>query len=147
MKAQLLKSYFKMLKTIELACIIDDDNMYVKLIKRVISIKKLCDNLLVFNDGKQSIDYFESVLSDLEKEKVPEIIFLDLNMPVMDGWEFIERFTKIKNKLGKKITLYIVSSSINPEDLKRAKALSEVEDYLIKPINISELEAIFRNSA
>ena len=136
-----------MLKTIELACIIDDDNMYVKLIKRVISIKKLCDNLLVFNDGKQSIDYFESVLSDLEKEKVPEIIFLDLNMPVMDGWEFIERFTKIKNKLGKKITLYIVSSSINPEDLKRAKALSEVEDYLIKPINISELEAIFRNSA
>lgn len=136
-----------MLRTIKLACIIDDDNIYVKLIKRIISAKKLCDNLLVFKDGKQSIDYFEAILSTLEEEKIPEIIFLDLNMPVMDGWEFIERFTKIKNKFGKKITLYIVSSSINPLDLKRAKALSDVEDYLIKPMKVSELESIFKKSA
>jgi len=129
--------------SIELACIIDDDNIYVNLIKKIIETKALCENLIVFNDGKQSIDYFEALLQNLDKERIPDIIFLDLNMPVMDGWQFLERFTKIKNKFGKVITLYIVSSSIYPEDINRAKSLETVEDYLIKPIIISDLAKLF----
>ena len=132
---------------IELACIIDDDNIYINLIKRIIDTNKLCENLLIFNNGKESIDYFESMLENLAEDKIPEIIFLDLNMPIMDGWEFIDRFTKIKNKFRKVITLYIVSSSINPDDLNRAKLLSDVEDFLVKPVNIQELESIFTKSA
>ena len=132
---------------VELACIIDDDSVYVNLVKKIIETKKLCENLLVFNDGKQSIDYFEALLKNLEAKNIPEIIFLDLNMPIMDGWEFLERFTKIKNNFGKVITLYVVSSSINPLDVNRAKSLSSVEDYLIKPVNIDELETIFSKSA
>lgn len=132
---------------VELACIIDDDSVYVNLVKKIIETKKLCRNLLVFSDGKQSIDYFEAILQNLEEEHIPEIIFLDLNMPIMDGWEFLERFTKIKNKFGKVITLYVVSSSINPLDVNRAKALASVEDYLIKPVNINELENIFSKTA
>jgi len=95
---------------IKLACIIDDDNMYVSLVKKIIDTKKLCDNLLIFKDGKESIDYFEGILSNLTEDQIPEIILLDLNMPVMDGWEFLDRFTKIKNKFNKFITLYVVSS-------------------------------------
>lgn len=132
---------------IELACIIDDDKIYVNLIKKIIETKKLCDNLLIFNDGKQSIDYFEALLSNLSEDKIPDVIFLDLNMPVMDGWGFIERFTKIKNKFGKVITVYIVSSSINPNDLDRAKTFSSVEDYLIKPVRIDDLVSIFNKPA
>lgn len=132
---------------VELACIIDDDSIYVNLIKKIIETKKLCKNLLIFNDGKQSIDHFEALLQNLSEDKIPEIIFLDLNMPVMDGWEFLERFTKIKNKFNKVITLYVVSSSINSKDIDRAKNLSSVKDYLIKPINISELESVFNKSA
>lgn len=132
---------------VELACIIDDDSVYINLVKKIIETKKLCKNLLLFNDGKQSIEYFEALLQNLEAEHIPEIIFLDLNMPIMDGWEFLERFTKIKNNFGKVITLYVVSSSINPLDVDRAKSLSSVEDYLIKPVNINELESIFSKSA
>jgi CheY-like chemotaxis protein len=129
--------------TVELACIIDDDKVYVNLVKKIIETKKLCENLMVFRDGKQSIDYFEALMENMKEDRIPEIIFLDLNMPVMDGWEFLERFTKIKNKFNKVITLYVVSSSINPLDVRRAKSLSSVKDYLIKPINITELENIF----
>lgn len=129
--------------TVELACIIDDDKVYVNLVKKIIETKKLCENLMVFRDGKQSIDYFEALMENMKEDRIPDIIFLDLNMPVMDGWEFLERFTKIKNKFNKVITLYVVSSSINPLDVKRAKSLSSVKDYLIKPINIAELENIF----
>lgn len=130
-------------KSIELACIIDDDNIYVNLIKKIIETKALCENLIVFNDGKQSIEYFEALLQNLDKDRIPDIIFLDLNMPIMDGWQFLERFTKIKNKFGKVITLYIVSSSIYPEDINRAKSLETVEDYLIKPVIISDLAKLF----
>jgi CheY-like chemotaxis protein len=132
---------------IELACIIDDDTIYVNLIKKIIETRKLCENLLIFNNGKQSLDYFEALLENLSEDKIPEIIFLDLNMPVMDGWEFLKRFTEIKNKFGKVITLYIVSSSINPHDINRAKSLPSVEGYLVKPVNIAELEGIFKKSA
>jgi CheY-like chemotaxis protein len=135
------------MNTIELACIIDDDKIYVNLVKKIIETKKLCDNLLIFNDGKQSIEYFEALLTNLSEDKIPDVIFLDLNMPVMDGWGFIERFTKIKNKFNKLITVYIVSSSINPSDLDRAKTFSSVEDYLIKPVRIDELITIFNKTA
>ncbi len=132
-------------RNIGLACIIDDDSMYVNLVKKIIETKNLCQNLMVFKNGKDALNYFEAILSSLEKASIPEIIFLDLNMPVMDGWEFLENFTKIKNKFGKKITLYIVSSSINPVDIERAKNINSVEDYLIKPVTIEDLEAIFLN--
>lgn len=128
---------------IELACIIDDDHIYVNLIKRILEAKNLCDNLLVFKNGQEGINYFEALLENLTEDNIPEIIFLDINMPVMDGWQFLDDFTKIKNKFGKVITLYIVSSSINPLDVKRAKEISSVKDYLIKPVTIEELETIF----
>lgn len=128
---------------IELACIIDDDRIYVNLVKKIIEAKHLCENLLIFRDGKEALKYFETILCNLEEGNIPEIIFLDLNMPVMDGWQFLESFTQIKNKLGKVITLYIVSSSINPVDIERAKGINSVKDYIIKPISIKELENIF----
>ncbi|WP_133757167.1 response regulator [Gelidibacter sediminis] len=126
---------------------IDIDGIYVKLIKKVIETRKLCDNLLIFKNGKESIEYFEESLKDLSAAKVPDIIFIDLNMPIMDGWEFIENFTQIEHKFNKLITLYIVSSSIIPADINRAKSLSNIEDYLVKPIRASQLEQIFRRSA
>ncbi len=128
---------------IGLACIIDDDSMYVNLVKKIIEAKNLCKNLMVFKNGKEALNYFEAILTNLDKKSIPEIIFLDLNMPVMDGWEFLENFIGIKNKFRKIITLYIVSSSINPVDEERAKKINAVKDYLIKPITIEDLETIF----
>ncbi len=145
---QLLKSLFEMKnKLVELACIIDDDDIYINLIKRIIETRKLCENLIVFKNGKQSLDYFESLLQDTDEDKIPDIILIDLNMPIMDGWEFIEQFTKIKNRFNKSITLYIVSSSINPIDIDRAKSLNTIKDYLVKPIVMNQLESIFNERA
>ncbi|MEW7289666.1 response regulator [Aquimarina sp. 2304DJ70-9] len=132
---------------IGLACIIDDDSMYVNLVKKIIEAKNLCQNLMVFQNGKDALNYFEAILTNLDQTAIPEIIFLDLNMPVMDGWEFLENFIKIKNNFGKTITLYIVSSSINPVDVERAKNINSVKDYLIKPVTIKDLESIFLNES
>ena len=133
---------------VELACIIDDDKIYVNLVKKIIEIKKLSENLLIYKNGKEALDYFKNIMENVtDEDKLPDIIFLDLNMPVMDGWEFLNEFIKIKNNLNKKITLYVVSSSIDPRDLERAKSFNLVTDYLIKPIELKKFEKIFDRTA
>ncbi|MCM4155119.1 response regulator [Gramella sp. AN32] len=133
---------------VELACIIDDDKIYVNLVKKIIEIKKLSQELLIYKNGKEALDYFKEIMEDAtDEDKLPDIIFLDLNMPVMDGWEFLNEFIKIKNNLNKKITLYVVSSSIDPRDLERAKSFNLVTDYLIKPIELKKFEKIFAKTA
>ncbi len=132
---------------VELACIIDDDKIYVNLVKKIIEIKKLSENLLIFKNGMEALDHFKLILENATEEILPDIIFLDINMPIMDGWEFLNEFIKIKNNFEKKITLYVVSSSIDPRDLERAKSFNLVTDYLIKPIELKKFEKIFdRNS-
>lgn len=131
---------------IELACIIDDDKIYVNLVKKIIEIKHLSENLLIFKNGLEALDYFKVILTNMSEEKLPDIIFLDLNMPVMDGWEFLGEFIKIKNNFDKKITLYVVSSSIDPRDLERAKSFNLITDYLIKPIELKKFEQIFEKN-
>ncbi|MDT0648619.1 response regulator [Autumnicola edwardsiae] len=128
---------------VELACIIDDDKIYVNLVKKIIEIKQLSENLLIYKNGKEALDYFKYILNGMTEDRLPEIIFLDLNMPVMDGWEFLNEFVKIKNNFKKKVTLYVVSSSIDPRDLERAKSINMVTDYLIKPIELKKFEKIF----
>lgn len=132
---------------VELACIIDDDKIYVNLVRKIIEIKKLSKNLIIFKNGREALEYFQKNLSSFSEDSLPEIIFLDLNMPVMDGWEFLNEFIKIKNELSKKIQLYVVSSSIDPRDLERAKSFNMVTDYLIKPIELKKFEKIFTRNA
>lgn len=129
---------------IKLSCIIDDDDVYINLIKKIIDLKNLSQNLLIFKNGKEALNYFKPILENTSDDSFPEIILLDLNMPVMDGWNFLEAFMEIKTGRDIKTTLYIVSSSINPFDLERAKTYSLVTDYLIKPVNISQFEALFK---
>ncbi len=128
---------------IDLACIIDDDTTYISLVKRIIETKELCNNLLVFSNGKEAFDYFSAILKNLSQDHMPEIILLDLNMPIMDGWEFLENFLTIQHKFQTPITLYVVSSSINPSDVEKAKEITLVSNYFVKPVKINELEAIF----
>ena len=128
---------------IKLSCIIDDDNVYINLIKKIIDIKNLSENLLVFKNGQEALEYFKPILESTSSQKFPEIILLDLNMPVMDGWKFLSEFTKIPTHAKIKTTLYIVSSSINPYDVAKAKSYSLVTDYLIKPVKIDQFEALF----
>jgi CheY-like chemotaxis protein len=125
-------------------CVIDDDKIYIYGLKKLISIKELSPNLIEFYNGKEAIDF----LTDPENlNELPDIIFLDINMPVMDGWGFMENYVKIKPQLGKKITIYMVSSSINDDDIQRAKSISDITDYVIKPISADALVELFRLAA
>lgn len=125
------------------ACIIDDDKLYVSLIKMIIKKNNLAKELIVFENGQKAFDYFKAVF-DNHDAQLPEIILLDLNMPVMNGWEFLEAIDAYAHKfLEKGVKLNIVSSTINPLEVKKAKSHSIVTDFLTKPISKEAMRAVF----
>jgi CheY-like chemotaxis protein len=131
-------------RKVQTACIIDDDQIYVFSFKRLLNIKNICPQLIDFQNGQDAIDFLSNPDNT---EQLPDVIFLDINMPVMDGWDFIEAFGEIKSRLGKEITIYMVSSSINISDITRAKSNSSITDYLIKPISESVLTSLLGAAA
>lgn len=123
---------------INLACVVEDDPVHLFLTKQIISLSGLVNHTLVCQNGKEAYDMLASRVS-LE-ENLPELILLDLNMPVWDGWQFLDEFTSIS--LYQKITVYIVTSSSSEEDLIRAEKYNLGGNYIVKPITLEKLKEI-----
>lgn len=129
------------MKKIEIACIIDDDPVYTFLAQEIFELADFCNGFLIYHNGKVALDKLKANI--LSGENIPEVILLDLNMPVMDGWEFLDEFIKVPAP--KKIYIYIVTSSIDPGDINKAKEYEAVENYIIKPITIEILKDLLDN--
>ncbi|NHF58796.1 response regulator [Flavobacteriaceae bacterium TP-CH-4] len=131
------------MKKIESACIIDDDPIFIYGTKRMMNEVNFCNQILVFNNGQDAIDGLNEITT--RGEDLPEVIFLDLNMPIMNGWEFLEDFVKIPNHNREKVVIYIISSSIDPRDLERIKDYEVVNNYILKPVSPEDLEKVLQN--
>ncbi|MEB0260537.1 MULTISPECIES: response regulator [unclassified Mucilaginibacter] len=127
-------------KKIVTAGIVDDDEIFTYGFKKLSVIKGLFDEIMNFSNGKEAIDY---LLNPQNRNHLPDVLFVDINMPVMNGWEFNDAFDEIKSQLGKNIVIYNIGSSIDLEDIKRAKDNPVVTDYLLKPIDEICLTEIF----
>src|ERR1700728_4108402 len=112
--------------------LIDDDPVFVFLTKRIISGIKVGCQISEFADGELAIDRLRAISGD--SSLLPDIIFVDLSMPVMDGWEFLNEYSVLAPTMNKQIELFIVSSSISPQEVERSKTYPEVVDFLIKPV-------------
>ncbi len=126
------------MKKIDVACIIDDDEIFIYGAKKLMQLTNFCNGFLIFHNGEEALNYLKPVIEN--GENAPDLILLDLNMPVMDGWQFLDAFIQIPNS--KKITLYIVTSSIDQRDIERVKQYDIVSNYLIKPITTEQLQDI-----
>lgn len=129
-------------QSINLTCIIDDDPVFVFGAKRIMEIADFCSNFLVFNNGEEALNNLKPII--LSGETVPDVILLDLNMPIMDGWEFLDNFIKIDTE--KKMLIYIVSSSIDPTDIIKAKSYKDLNNFIIKPITREVLGEIMNDA-
>lgn len=126
------------MKKINFAYIVDDDPLYVMLLQKLMGHVDFCDNLSIFKNGKEALDDLTD--SHVNKKRLPEVILLDLNMPILDGWQFLEKFVNIP--FDQKITVYVVSSSINELDIQRVEAFKEVRNYIFKPVKKETLQTI-----
>ena len=123
--------------TLKTLTIVDDDDIFVFLTTKIIEQTNLVDLIKVFGNGLDAINFLKENKNNVDA--LPDIILLDLSMPIMNGWQFLEEYNKLNPTIGKKITIYICSSSISPDDITRAKTISEVSDYIIKPITKDKL--------
>jgi CheY-like chemotaxis protein len=124
-------------------CFIDDDEVYQYTITRSVNANQLAKKILIFSDGEQAMWFLIDNIAN--NENLPDIIFLDINMPIMDGWQFLTEYIKLKPRLGKTITIYLITSSVDPADYEQAKKISEISDYIVKPIHPQMLKEIIEN--
>ncbi len=128
---------------LDLILCVDDDPITLMLSKKVISKASFSNEIITAKNGEEALHYFDTLKQNTpnEDQKLPKLIFLDLNMPVMGGWEFLDSFNSNTYKdFNDAVKVIILSSTIDPEDLNKAKQYPVVIDFLPKPITTSMLE-------
>jgi CheY-like chemotaxis protein len=113
--------------------LVDDDRIYQFAAKKTLEATGLVSNLQSFPNGKEALHFLQKAIDGLVA--LPDIIFLDINMPIMNGWQFLDAFREMYNRLPRKVPIYMVSSSIDEVDINKSKQYTIVSDYIIKPVH------------
>jgi two-component system, chemotaxis family, chemotaxis protein CheY len=121
-------------------CIVDDDPIYQYAIGRQIEHCFPQQRTLKFHDAEEALEYLNQ--NSATPEMLPDVMLIDINMPIMDGWQFMEAYEKLIPVLSKNTKCYIFSSSINPADQLRALGIKSITGFISKPIEDGKLVKI-----
>jgi CheY-like chemotaxis protein len=129
------------MKKVNCILLIDDnpaDNHFHKII---IEEADVCNHIKVSLNGTEALDYIRKSGTSDEFPK-PNIIFLDINMPRMNGFEFLEEYKKLDEKLKSEVVIVMLTTSLNPDDAKKAKENTVVKEFQNKPLTVESLNAV-----
>ncbi|WP_143308872.1 response regulator [Chitinophaga vietnamensis] len=118
---------------INMIFIVDDDPIHQQIAKIMIERQGISSNVRVFSDAQDVLDYLRENTG--ASDALPDLILLDLNMPVMDGWEFLDEFAGFQAGLPKQIRIFVLTSSIDEKDKERVRSYRFVDGYLTKPLS------------
>lgn len=118
------------------AYIIDDDEIFLTLVEIHMKKSGLFGEIIAFENGEDAIEKLQEGLH--HSDELPDFILLDLNMPILDGWQFLDAFMKLN--IDKRIPIFIATSSIDPRDIEKSKSYAIVEDYVFKPITGQKIQ-------
>jgi CheY-like chemotaxis protein len=123
---------------------IDDDPITLMLCSKVMQRVNFAEEIETLQNGEEAINFFDNNVSNANNPSIiPNLIFLDLNMPIMSGWEFLDIYLKKEYHVIFSNTKFIVlSSTIDPNDVEKSKSYPMVIDFLSKPISKTMLEKI-----
>lgn len=125
---------------------VDDDKVALMISKLNLQKTQFCKEIITAENGRQALDHFDSQMLLPENErKIPNLILLDLNMPVLDGWEFLDVFSKSYPTLHSQVKIALLSSSVNPDDRVKAEANPFVFIFIDKAIGIENLRSLKEN--
>jgi CheY-like chemotaxis protein len=119
-------------------CLIEDDKIQIFLLKKFIEKTGLVKSVNIFENGKLAFDELKRRVDT--NGELPEIIFLDINMPVWDGWQFYESFLKLPGNGS--VTTFILTSSLSDVDKIKGKKFELEDRYLLKPLKFEKLQSI-----
>jgi CheY-like chemotaxis protein len=119
--------------------LVDDNDIDNFINERMITTNSFSPKVIVKNSGESALQFLRD---NAANEDLPRVIFLDLNMPVMDGFAFLDEYEKLPENVKTRTKIIVLSSSISPEDINRASTNPYVVKYVNKPLNERYLEAI-----
>ncbi len=122
--------------------LIDDDEINNLICMKIIKKNDFAKSVETCLGAKQALSYLRDTLAGENGKSLPELIFLDINMPAMNGWDFLEQYEKISELDQKKIVLIMLSSSMYVDDINRAKTYDTVSDYITMPLSAAHLQKI-----
>jgi CheY-like chemotaxis protein len=129
-----------MLSKYKRVMLIDDNEVDLKINSKIITISKLFDEIILCQSGEEALNYLHRNLQ--EEDKLPDFILLDIQMPEMDGFEFLEIFQRLPSTITEKCIVAILSSTLDFGDIKKAEANPHVIRLFKKPLFPKELEEV-----
>lgn len=127
-------------KNVNLVLLVDDNDTDNFISKRIIEITKFAERVIVKNSGKSALEYLESVQND--SAELPDVIFLDINMPIVDGFVFLFEFEMFAESIKDKCKIIILSSSNNKRDIQKIVDNEYVIKFITKPLTEKALQEI-----
>ncbi len=120
--------------------LVDDNEIDNFINERIITSSSFCEQVVVRNSADGALSYLREISGS--SEKIPDIIFLDLNMPIKDGFAFLEEYALLGDEVTKRSKVIVLSSSISPDDINKASTNPYVFKYINKPLSEKYLEAV-----
>lgn len=125
--------------------VVDDDPISCFINQKIIEISQITDHIAIVQNGREALDFISNYLVDKENSK-SNLILLDLNMPVMNGFEFLEKFQSWEPELQENIEVVVLTSSYSESDIEKVKAFG-IKTYLSKPLTIEGLQSLFEHQS
>ncbi len=124
--------------------LIDDNEIDNFINHKMIEGCNFSEQVYIHTSSKSALEFLKNIerIESTPKEMIPEIIFLDINMPIMDGLQFAEEFDKLSQKFKSRTKIVILTTSINPSDFETSKKFKNVIKYINKPLTHMVLESI-----
>jgi two-component system, chemotaxis family, chemotaxis protein CheY len=124
--------------------VVDDDSINNVLSRIIIEMVYPQADIQAYTDPETALIYIQSVYSN--NHALDTVLFLDINMPTLTGWEFLEAFEKLEHRVKAKLRVYMLSSSVDPRDKERAIGNKNVLDYFEKPLTKESVEIVTKGS-